>query len=338
MTELRSVLDWHFSHGALKNIALRVGHGTEVLFEHVESRTEPLTADSLFDMASTTKIIVTASLILLAFDRGLLSPDTPVTDFFTAPPPYDNLAVRHLLCHTTGIGRRMLSLPQVNYLNVADYIFAQAPEVEPGSDIRYSCPGYILLGKIAESVFGDRLDRIFKKLVAEPLGMENTDFRPDICKHHTVNACVTETERGLVNDYNCRHFGGIAGNAGVFSSLNDMTRYAAMLAAHGAPIIGREMFDEAIRLHTAGMSTPWGLGFRYVDESFAQTGELFPAGSFGHCGHTGQSVFADPESGLWVVLLTDATLCSYRHGHEYYPDTQALRAKIHTALKHDLNL
>ncbi|MBQ3095192.1 MAG: beta-lactamase family protein [Clostridia bacterium] len=337
MTELQTVLESHFRRGALRNIALRVGRHDEVLFEHIESRTEPLTADSLFDMASTTKIIVTASLILLAFDRGLLSPDTPITDFFAAPAPYDKLTVRHFLCHTTGIGRRVLSLPQVNYLNVADHIFSLPPEVEPGSDMRYSCPGYILLGKIAEEIFGDRLDRIFRALVAAPLGMDSTLFRPDGSRH-TVNACVTETERGLVNDYNCRHFGGIAGNAGVFSTLNDMTRYAAMLAAHGEPLIGRRVFDEAIRLHTAGMSTPWGLGFRYVDESFAQTGELFPTGSFGHCGHTGQSVFAAPGSGLWAVLLTDATLCSYRHGHEFYPDTQRLRAEVHTALKHDLKL
>ncbi|MBR3691584.1 MAG: beta-lactamase family protein [Clostridia bacterium] len=337
MTELQTVLESHFRRGALRNIALRVGRHDEVLFAHIESNTEPLTADSLFDMASTTKAIVTATLILLACDRGLLSAETPVSRFFTVPPPYDSLTVGHLLCHTAGIGRRLLSRPEINYLNVPDFIFRFAPEVAPGSDFRYSCPGYILLGQIAEQVFGDRLDRIFCEHVAGPLGMTSSCFCPDGSRH-TVNACVTETERGLVNDYNCRHFGGICGNAGLFSSLNDMTRYAAMLSAHGAPIIGREVFDEAIRLHTPGMSGTWGLGFRYVDEGFAQTGELFPAGSFGHCGHTGQSVFADPESGLWAVLLTDATLCSWRHGHEFYPDTQALRAAVHTALKHDLNL
>ena len=202
--------------------------------------------------------------------------------------------------------------------------------------MRYSCPGYILLGRIVEGLFGDRLDRLFYSLVSEPLGMASSRFLPDRALD-LVNSNLSDEERGLVNDYNCRYLGGVAGNAGLFSNIADMTRYAKMLLAKGDPIISRRTFDVAAKNYTAELGASRGLGFLYVDGRYEQTGGLFADGAIGHCGHTGQSIFADVASGLYVIVLSDATVCTEkRYGKEKYSEVKEMRARIHAAIKADI--
>lgn len=138
---------------------------------------------------------------------------------------------------------------------------------------------------------------------------------------------------------NCRHLGGVAGNAGLFSDITDVTKYVKMLLDYGAPIIKRETFCEAIKNYTKEMSASRGLGFLYVDERYNQTGKLFPVGSIGHCGHTGQSVFVDIKSGLYVIILSDATISTVKkYGYEDYSTVMKMREDIHNAIKADIDL
>ena len=339
MKYLYQYTDALFERGETQNVAIRVGYGRETVAELTRSaENRVLDADTLFDMASVTKIMATTTLALIAIDRGLLSPADKVSRFFPVPEDKNELAVYHLLTHTMGIGNKPLYKSGISYDRIAEHILNIPSDLPIGSDVRYSCPGFILLGKIVEKALGDRLDRLFEQLVATPLGMERSLFLPNT-DMNMVNANKTEAERGLVNDGNCRSLGGVAGNAGLFSTLNDVTRYARMLLDMGAPLISKKTFTSAIQNRTSCMSESRGLGFLYVDERYAQTGGLFPTGSFGHCGHTGQSVFVHPESGLYVVILSDATASMIKkYGKENYNGVKQMRHDLHATIKKELEL
>lgn len=325
---MKKYLEKLLSDGRVKNIAVRVGKGDTVLEECYLSTEQEINRYTLFDMASVTKILAASSLIFIALDRGLITLEDNVTRFFNCEDR--GITIKHLLTHTIGIGHRNLCLRDLNYDNVAERILALPLELPVGEDVLYSCPAFIVLGKIAEKVLGDRLDRLFCRLVAQPLKMESTCYLP-LRRANTVNSNPDESGRGKVNDYNCSYLGGVAGNAGVFSCMEDMTKFVRMLLHKGEKVYSEEIFNLATQNYTADRSESRGLGFLFVDSRYAQTGDLFPEGSIGHCGHTGQSVFVDVESGLYVIILSDAT----RHT-DNYGNVMEMRKEIHNSIKKEL--
>ena len=339
MRHLENCVEKLFAAKTVENIIVRVGRGEEILCEiKRSSQDRTLSERTLFDMASVTKIVATTSLALIAMDRGMLAPNDPVGKFLNVPEDKRGMTVRHLMTHTMGIGHKNLTGCASGYADIADYILGIPSDIPIGTDVRYSCPGFILLGKIVEQLFGCRLNEAFDRHVARPLGLKTTTFLPDRSLD-AVNSNRDEGMAGLVNDYNCRYLGGVCGNAGLFSNLADMTAYVKMLLAHGAPLILRETFDCAAQNYTAQMSESRGLGFLYVDERYAQAGGIFRTGSIGHCGHTGQSVFVDTESGLYVIILSDATVSTVRkYGKEKYSEVMQMRHDIHAAIETDLKI
>ena len=331
-------IDKYMADGHLSNIAIRVGKGDNVLFDLYKSKESEINESTLFDMASVTKIIVTTTLAFIAKDKGLLTFDMPVSEFFPVPEDKKCLTVKNLLTHTIGIGHKWLMGENNNNDNIAEYVLSIPSDKPIGTEVMYSCPGYILLGKIVEKVFGKRLDEAFYELVKKPLELNDTSFLPDKEKN-LVNSNVKDEEKGIVNDMNCRFLGCIAGNAGLFSDITDVTKYVKMLLGYGDPLIKRETFCEAIKNYTGEMSASRGLGFLYVDERYSQTGKLFPVGSIGHCGHTGQSVFVDIKSGLYVIILSDATISTVKkYKYEDYSIVTKMREDIHNAIKKDLEV
>ncbi len=322
----------------VENIIVKVGRGEDVLCEIKRSAQERLLTDrTLFDMASVTKIVATTSLSLIAMDKGMLSPSDCVSKFFPVPDDKKNLTVQHLLTHTMGIGHKSLLGSNGVYEEIQEYVLNIPSDISIGTNVQYSCPGFILLGRILESVFQKRLDAAFYEYVTMPLGMHSSVFLPEKTKD-IVNANKVESERGIVNDYNCRYLGGVCGNAGLFSNLSDMTLYAKMLLAQGAPLFSKKVFGLATQNYTPDMDQSRGLGYLYVDDRYFQTGGLFSEGSIGHCGHTGQSVFVDPRSGLYVIVLSDATLSVFKkYGTGRYDVVKQMRHDIHEAIKRDLN-
>lgn len=330
MKHLERIIEEYVQNGLVGNMAVRVGVGGEVLYETFRGSAQ---AHTLFDMASVTKIMATTSLALIAIDRGLLNLDGRVSDFYTTEK---ELTIRNLLTHTIGIGHKKLNREGFTYENIAEKILAIPSDIEIGSGVRYSCPGFILLGKILEKVFGERLDVCFERMVAEPLGLSESSFLPQN-RELAVNSNLSEEMRGAVNDYNCRHLGGVAGNAGLFSNILDVTKYVRFLQNKGAPLISDQTFSLAVRNYTAAMSESRGLGFLYIDERYKQTGGLFADGAIGHCGHTGQSVFVDYRTGLYVIILSDATISTVKkYGKEHYDEVMDMRARLHSAIKCDL--
>ena len=322
----------------LLNAAIRVGRKDEILIDSYFSHTVSELCDkTLFDMASVTKIVATTSLALVAMSKNLLSPSDKADKFISVPKDKKELTVGHLLTHTMGFGHKNLCVEGVNYDNVAEYILTIPNDTDIGSKVLYSCPGYILLGKILEKVFGERLDALLKKYVTEPLGMTDTGFLPESNKRFAP--CNFRGSQGCVNDYNCEYLGGVAGNAGVFSNICDLTKFAKMLLCDGAPIIDKDIFALAAKNHTPKLEESRAFGFLYVDEKYNQTGRLFPKGSIGHCGHTGQSLFVHRASGLYAIVLTDATATLARGNKELsydYGIVCDMRQQIHNALADDL--
>lgn len=338
MMHLSQCLDRLIATRTVEHIAVRVGMGEQILCDRIRSACDlVLTEHTLFDMASVTKILCTTMLALIAIDRGLLSPAHRVARYIPVPPDRYDLTVQHLLTHTCGIGHKDLCQDGIDRKNVALYIPQIPLDIPLGSDVRYSCPGFIMLGKIMEQIFELPLEHAFAEYVTAPLEMHATGFCPD-GSLPIVNANQAPHSAGTVNDYNCRHLGGVAGNAGVFSNLADMTRFTKMLLAEGTPLISRPTFATAVQNHTTGMSESRGLGFLYVDGRYTQTADLFPTGSIGHCGHTGQSLFLHPNSGLYVIILSDATLCSQKkNGKTVYSEVMQMRHDVHAAIKKDLD-
>lgn len=327
---LEKTIDEYVESGILEHIAIRVGRGDNVICDTFRGGIDETT---LFDMASVTKIMVTTVLALIALDRGLLQLNDAIDKYYSTSKV---LTIKNLLTHTIGIGHKALNKDGNTYENIAEKMLDIPLDIPIGTDVRYSCPGFILLGKILEKIFGMQLDHCFNELVAKPLGFENTSFLP-LNRENTVNSNLDRTKRGIVNDYNCQFLGGIAGNAGLFSNLSDVTKYVHFLQRRGKPLVKEETFLLAAQNHTLGMSESRGLGFLYVDERYGQTGGLFPDGSIGHCGHTGQSVFVDYRSGLYVIILSDATVSTVRkYGKERYDEVMDMRSRLHAAIKQDM--
>lgn len=143
----------------------------------------------------------------------------------------------------------------------------------------------------------------------------------------------------MQNDAEIKYLGGVAGNAGLFSNIEDITLYVRMLLENGGTLLSKTILDKAAKNYTCHMSESRGLGFLYVDEAYNQTGELFPVGSIGHCGHTGTSVFLNRDTGMYVIILSDATISTVKkYGSENYDEVIGMREKLHNAVKEDLQL
>lgn len=336
MSCLEKAIDKLFAENIVKNVAVEYGIKGKICGSAYRSAEKTIDENTLFDMASVTKIVCTTSLALIGLEKGLISLDDKVSKYFPCPEDKKEMSIFHLLTHTMGIGHKDFRLCKDGYNGIAEYILSLPSEVKIGTEVIYSCPGFILLAKILEKVFGERLDVLFEKYVANPLSMKNSGFKP-IERKNIVNSNQNDEEIGLVNDYNCRYLGEVCGNAGLFSCISDLRNYKDMLLAYGSPIISKEWFEKAKKNYTENMSANRGLGFLYVEQSYPQTAKIFPDGSIGHCGHTGQSIFVDVNSGLYAIILSDATRTVHKKlGHESYDEVRAFRQQIHKAIKEDL--
>lgn len=270
-----------------------------------------VTPDTLYDMASLSKIIGTTMAALKLLEEGALSLNDTVGSFFAAPEEKRAITVRQLMTHTGGISAHfLLSDFGAAPADAAEIILKQPLTYAPGGEVVYSCMGYILLGKILERISGLSLDKLAERAVFRPLRMTDTVYGP------VPSAACTELDPqtgnylcGTVHDENARFLGGVSGNAGIFSSLNDMIKFVSMLACAGKTADGvylsPAVYRLAIRNFTKGMAQSRGLGFQLAGDGSTFMGSLLSADSFGHTGFTGTSLAVEPESGLYIVLLTN---------------------------------
>lgn len=266
------------------------------------------TLETRYDIASLTKVLSTTMVVLRSIEEGLLTLDDTLSRYFDAPAEKADITIRQLMTHTAGFTPFFLLGEETDTpKNAATCILHHPLAAPPDGTPRYSCMGFILLGKILESIYGMPLDRIAKTQVFEPLGMFNTGYLPK-----GVNIAPTEINpetgmawHGVVHDENARFLQGVSGNAGVFSDRSDCVRFAAMLACGGRGFLSPQMLQKATRNYTAGHDVHRGLGFHLAGTEGCFFGDLFPDDSFGHTGFTGTSLVIDPITGIYVILLSN---------------------------------
>ena len=304
----------------LPGAVVLVGRGGKVVFRKaygfraVEPGREPMTVDTAFDLASVTKPVATATSVMVLVERGKVRLSDPIVKHlpeFGREGGREKVTVEQLLTHRAGlIPDDAMEL----YGGTRDELWARKAKVPlqnpPGAKFVYTDAGYEALGEMVAKVSGKPLDRFAKEEVFLPLGMRETEFRP-AGKGTLPLGRIAPTEkvdgkvlRGAVHDPRARKVGGVAGHAGLFATADDLGRYCRALLAGGGGVLSPAGVAEMTRPRSFGDADLRALGWD-VDTSFSTNrGDLLPRGSFGHTGWTGTSVWVDPATRLYVVLLT----------------------------------
>ena len=297
-----------------------------------------ITEDTLFDLASLSKLVATTMVALKFIENGKLSYDDNIGKFLDYTGNFADCKIHNLMTHTSGLPA---GLPLFNISHENDDVLRTILGAErcckTGEDVCYSCMGYIVLQRILENIENKSLDKLAEKYVFEPLGMKSTCYNPSMNK---TSIAATELyphsgewAKGHVHDENAYFLGGVAGNAGVFSTLDDMIAFAGMCSSKGVTESGeiylpKEIFDLAIYNYTPDKTESRGLGFQIKGIQSSPAGKLLSKGSYGHTGFTGTSLYIDYETGLWGLLLTNAVHYGRENRDEYF----ALRRKFYDTM------
>ena len=275
------------------------------------SETGPdVNAETRYDIASLTKIVGPTMLALRAVEDGMLTLWDRLDRFFPdCPEDKAGISIYHLMTHTAGFAPVFWLSDEADSPDDALRALLSHPLETPiGEEVHYSCMGYIALGKVLEKVYGEPLDKLAYEKVFLPLGMEHTGYNPE----NRENIAATEVDhetgivwQGIVHDENARFLGGVSANAGIFSNIHDLIQYAQMLALGGNGYLSAGMLKKAITCHERDSEVKRGLGFHLAGTPENFMGDLFPETAFGHTGFTGTSLAVDPETGFFVILLSN---------------------------------
>ena len=299
--------------GCSKGVGYIKAYGYSVIVEEKK----PMKENTIFDLASLTKPIATATSIMILLERGLLALDDKVQEYL---PSFkgsfkDKVTIRHLLTHTAGFPPhepfycRCSSVKEV----IDEICTSISLTYEPGTRVVYSDIGFILLGYIVEKLTGQRLSEFTKINIFAPLGIKDTMFNPPRELKDRVAATEVCKWRkkliwGEVHDENSYAMGGVAGHAGLFSTALDLSIFAQMMlnkgTFNGVRIMSKRSVEEMTKCHTEGLNARRGLGWQLKDKG-ASCGDLFSEKAYGHTGFTGTSLWIDPELDLFVVFLTN---------------------------------
>lgn len=312
---------------------LLVGRGNETLYlkaygkRSLAPAVEAMTTDTIFDMASVTKVVATTTAVMILVDEGKVRLTDRVATFIPDFGRYGKaeITIRHLLTHTSGL-RPDLDLGDDHWRGYDTAIRLAAEEIPvaaPGERFIYSDIGFFLLADIVARVSGQPFDVFVRERVFEPLGMRDSTFlppanwRPRIAPTQSCTPFGWPCEgpdqvmlRGVVHDPTARRMNGVAGHAGLFSTAADMARYCRMVLNGGSLGVARVLSPLMVLKMTTpatpvGMRNVRGLGWD-IDSSYSSNrGELLPVGSFGHTGFTGTSVWIDPTTRTYVILLAN---------------------------------
>ena len=358
------LLDKAVLSGTMPSAALAVGRECGLLFEryvgsYSEARSEFVGTDTVYDLSSLTKPLVTTALAMRLCEQGALDISDHVSRYFPAFAAADarreTVTLRDLLTHSSGLPahrKYFLQLEEeqlttgvallgtrVGALRLTALAAAEPLELPPRTAARYSDVGFILLGRAVEIAGGDRLDAMFAKQLAGPLGLDSIGFidleGPATRLAQAAAPCGRCAWRGRsiigeVQDENAWAMGGVAGHAGLFGSLRAVHR---LVAEHvrawkgGSSVFSRDVLRAFWRKDDAVSGTTWALGWDTPSESDSSAGVCIGHPAFGHLGFTGTSVWVDLERGVHVVLLTNRIEAGGDNAA-----IRALRPRLHDAV------
>ncbi len=322
---LRALVRENIAAGLFHGAEWLVARGPEVL-DHRALGTfdgaRPLERGAVFDVASLTKPVATASL-LMSLDLPL---DSPVARYLPgfAGGGRDAVTLRQLAAHISGLpASRRLVESCATPAEARAALLAVPLDHPPGETVVYSCLGYMLLGLVIEAAAGEPLDALFAGRVAVPAGMADSGYLPlerGVDPARIVPAGTRPHNRGrpgVVNDSNAWVLGGVSGNAGLFSTAADLHRFARMLLRPAPPFSVHPMFAP----QTPPGQPARSIGFEVnapenapenAPPQAASCGPGFPDGAVGHTGFTGTSLWIDPRDGLIVIVLTNRSAITHR--------------------------
>ncbi len=310
--------------------------------------TQKMEKNTIFDLASLTKVVVTTTLTMLLLEQGRWKLSDPVSKFL---PEVNNegITIRHLLTHTSGLpawadlfsgseGKR----EALKRLYTRDWPVT-ASILPPGKRVVYSDLGFIILGQAIERVAGESLDVAAKGNIFQPLGMTDATFNPSNSLKDRIAATGVDEDQGSVlvgevHDENARALGGVSGHAGLFSTAMDLGIFAQMLLDMGR-FNGKKVMcksSAALMSHsqTEGLNERRALGWKLQGESCPSAGDLLSSRAFGHTGFTGTSIWIDPTYQLAVIFLTNRVHPNRGRGLE---EIQDFRARLHNCIMGTLN-
>ena len=319
---LDAAIEKAIAAGKTPGAVVLVGQPGRVLYRKaygeraVEPRHERMSEDTIFDAASLTKVIATTASVMKLFEQGKVRLNGRVTDYL---PEFQggksDITVRDLMTHFSGL-RPDLDLEPAwsGYGTGVRMAMADKPRTPPGERFVYSDINFILMGEIVRVVSGRPLNEYAEEEIFRPLGMSETRFLPPPGWRERI--APTEREngtalRGVVHDPTARMMGGVAGHAGLFTTADDLAKFAEMMLNlgeyHGvrlfSPLTVRKFTEPNTRPHQPVLR---GLGWD-IDSPFSSNrGELFPLGSYGHTGFTGTSIWIDPSTRTYVILLSNS--------------------------------
>ena len=334
------IVDEAVQGGLIPGAVLVIGHEGHVIFRKAYGfRTlvpdrEPMTLDTIFDAASLSKVVATTPSVMKLFEEGKLRINDPVTKYL---PEFQggksDITIRLLMTHFSGMPPDVDLVPKWSGydIGIAKALTAK-PIALPGTRFIYSDINFLLMGEIVRRLSGQSLAEFAHDQVFAPLGMNETGFLPAAALRPRIAPTETDDDtgvpfRGVVHDPTARYMGGIAGHAGVFTTADDLAKYAEMLLNMGkgvfSPMTVRKFTEPA---SPADQPVLRGLGWD-IDSPFSSNrGELFPIGSYGHTGFTGTEMWMDPTSHSYVILLTNVV--HVKRG----TSLTSLRARLGTAV------
>ena len=339
LAAMDSVITDEISKGRLPGAVVTVGRKGRLVWQKVygsravEPSREPMTTDTIFDAASLTKVVATATSIMILVERGKVRLNDPVSRYIPElkGEGRERITIEQLLTHVSGYAPDFdLRERWTGHDEAVKRLITEPLRNPPGTRFTYSDIGFIALGEVVGRVSGMPLDQFAKKNIFEPLTMRDTGFRPDA----GLQSRIAPTEkrsgqlsylgdtaanvgaegemwlRGQVHDPTSYRMDGVAGHAGLFSTARDLAIYCQMILNGGeyggvrvlAPLTIAEMTRPRIINNTGGTR---GLGWDINTSFSSNRGELFPLGSFGHTGFTGTSIWIDPASSMFVVFLSN---------------------------------
>ena len=306
--------------GRMPGCVVLVGYKGHTVFHkafgsrQVVPEQQPMLIDTVFDMASLTKPIATATSVMLLVEAGKVELDASVATYIPefAANGKQNITVRQLLIHSGGL------IPDnsiKDYANGPAAAFEKIHDletyVEPGTKFVYTDVGFIVLAELVERVSGKTIHEYSQQQIFQPLGMSETGYLP--AEKLRLRCAVTQERdghwmQGEVHDPRAYALGGVAGHAGLFSTARDLAKYCQMLINGGTLNSGKVMNSETVELMTAAVEVSSGvrtLGWDMRSPYSSNRGDFFSKTAFGHGGFTGTAMWIDPELQLFVIFLSN---------------------------------
>jgi CubicO group peptidase (beta-lactamase class C family) len=321
-TEIDLVVEEEIATGNFPGAVVLVGQQDDIVYwqafgnKIVDPCEEPTDRNTIFDLASMTKPIATATSIMILRDRKAIDLDDYVSKYLPAfaSNGKEDVLIEHLLTHTSGLPA------YTNAAKLAEQFGSPCPDKviekicslealsKPGEEFRYSCLGYITLAKIIETISGQNIGEFSKENIFIPLGMKHTSYNPsDSWKENIAATEVIDGKplRGVVHDPLARLRAGLSGNAGLFSNAYDLSIYCRMLLDGGKLHGKRILSPEAVTLLTTARTHGRACGFD-VNSAYAWVkGSYAPEQAYCHTGYTGTSIVCDPVSKTYIIILTN---------------------------------